>query len=398
MDVKVVWCKTDQLKLGPSFLDVYTTHPLGPACFVRLTKPRDMSGVVPTRVPYDCLVIDAYKVYVNEEGRSVYNHCGSAYLCSVDFTTLNKTSRRVALKHENGSSGNGTVVVTVGVEPSAIQPFPSETAVRNRSSRLVARAKTWQLVKPIDKDLTEVHIPKFACPFPWLPGFFFGVQRPTAFETELLFDRALRVCARRRCWDADEVATRGGHDMRILTAEALAAIPNCCVYNADVNVGDSGNIQQIDRFSADERVLMNGDCEDGARTLSSLAWSLRHGAYTSPLVVAAQTAVRSYVVAQMFGDVALPEDPSNDAYKTGRYYAHSFNMFLPVAWVQGALKRGGDTAVLADPVPAEVVETLTQDGISTEDPDAEKPTHVWPSGRPACHGLTGACGRSTPSG
>ena len=126
INVKIEWQETDQLKLGPSFIDCYTTHPVGPACFTRLTKPRGMAGVVPTEVPYDCLIVDSYKLYVNEEGRTVYNHCGSAYLCFVDFT--GNTSRRVSLKHENGTSGNGTVVVTVSATPSAVQPFPCDTS------------------------------------------------------------------------------------------------------------------------------------------------------------------------------------------------------------------------------------------------------------------------------
>jgi hypothetical protein len=112
-----------------------------------------------------------------------------------------------------------------------------------------------------------------------------------------------------------------------------------------------------------------------AREVLNLAWSLRTGRWSSPLVQAAQKALSYYVVAEHFSAVALEASASNSVYSTGTMYAHGFVMFLPKKWVAGALKRGGGEARLASSSSLEDAETLTQDGISLFDARATTPTH-----------------------
>ena len=187
------------------------------------------------------------------------------------------------------------------------------------STALVARATAWQGLKPIDPDLTNVHIPTYAAQFPHLPGFFFAVQQPVALESELLFERLLKSCARRRGWDVHVIATAGSDQMDILMAESLAELPNCCTYNADAVYDDDGAVTYLEWFNSAARVLLNGDCEDMSRMICTLAGSLRKGTFKSELVLAAQKSLRRYIVVDMFADVALAVDPSNQKYAAGRF-------------------------------------------------------------------------------
>lgn len=120
---------------------------------------------------------------------------------------------KARLRHNNESAGVGSTVTTVSAGPNRGQPLPGDANVMSLTSRTMARAKTWQNFRPINKHLSEVHIPNIACPSPW-PGVWFRVQRPVAFESELLVERALRAVARRGCWGADVVAAKGGQNTR----------------------------------------------------------------------------------------------------------------------------------------------------------------------------------------
>ena len=282
------------------------------------------------------------------------------------------------LTNEDGSpAAAGTLTVVLkDTKPSALELFPVSAKMRHMSDALVSRAKVWyQSRTPLDKDLADVHVPRFPSRWSSLPGFFFAVQTPVANESEMLFTRLLRASCRRR--GLNRVPVDDARLMDLVTAEALAALPNSNVYNADVNIDSRGNATSIDRFSDDERVLRNGDCEDMAAEVRNLAWSLRTGTWSTDEVRAAQRSVRRYIVAETFGAVALPPDPANDPYKSGRFFAHAFVMFLPASWVAKALQNGGGHAALnmdlVDLDPAARV--LTQDGISLFDADALATTH-----------------------
>jgi len=362
-------------------VDAYTTHALSP-WFARAECPcEDFIALdVPTEPAYDSLAFECFCTITNEEGRQTKTPCGAVFLVASDFKQSKmQYVARAMLKNEDGSAGAGQLVVIAPTPPSATELYPCSKNVVTTTEKIVERSKKWYKTrKPIDPDLANVHVPRLPSFWCRLPGFFFSVQTPVEHETEQFFVNVLRASMRRRNLQQSDVLS-DARLMDIVTAEALAALPNSNVYNADVDVdlANENKLTNIDRFSNDERIFKCGDCEDMAAEVRLLAYSLRKGNWNTEIVRAAQRSVRRYVVGETFGAVALPPDPANDPYKAGRFFAHAFVLFLPVHFVAEALARGGDTARLVD-AAVDVdpqARTLTQDGISLFDADALHPTH-----------------------
>ena len=370
---------TDDPPEEESFVDVYTTSPVKPF-FKRTPVGFDKVTIeVPTRDVYDCLIVEGYCKYTSEENRRLYTRAGVATVTASDVTSSNTCI--VSLLNQDGSRGLATLKIKfLDQTPKIKQAYPLIKEVVSESTKIVEQASRWYKLKsPINKELLFCHTPKWASRYSHLPGFFFAVQKPAGSEEELFFDRALRITARRR-----NITDASKADMCTLMAETLAAIPNCSVYNADVMVNRYGKERRaVDTFSADERTLHNGDCEDMAREILNLHYSLVHGTWNTPLVRAAQAAAKRYVCGQQFAAVKLDvanNDPKLKVYSTGgKLYAHSFVIFMPARWVAEALQNGGGEAVLGPSVDGDTVanddKCLVQDGISLFDPDVEHPNH-----------------------
>jgi hypothetical protein len=146
-------------------------------------------------------------------------------------------------------------------------------------------------------------------------------------------------------WDA-------GPEAPDVVAQALAAVPNCFVYNEDAKVDpDTGGPVADEAFYGDARTIQNGDCEDMAHEIINLAWALRKGSWTPGGIVArAQAVLANYVVVEVFAGVLMDGNPANERYlvrKGSRMFAHAFAMLLPVPWLRAALAAGGGEAQLA---------------------------------------------------
>jgi len=355
------------------FVDVHTTEPVAPFVLripLRDVLAGDVTRTVPSNPRYECLVFHAFVYCVNAEGRTVPNRCGTA--CAARGCT------EVRLVNYDGSPALGSLQFTVSVQPWVDVPYPLTERVKARSAQIVAASKTWYArgKQAVSKELDCVHVPTLACPFPHLPGCFFTVQTPEAPEREALFESLLRAAAGRRGVDPD--GNLGFHEMCLLTAEALAAFPNCMVYNADTKLLEKRRLQQgrlimIEAFCADPRTVLCGDCDDMAREVLNVAHSLKTLKNArSRLVRAAQEALSHYAVAEVLGAVALDADPRNRDYSTGTLYAHAFVMFLPLQWLSTSLR---ECSLAKPPADGIVPDVLTQDGIALFDPEARRATN-----------------------
>lgn len=377
------------------FIDIFTTHP-SPlhldsgqhAWAVRLEF--DENGafdktpvLVPTEAEFDCLCMSAFVYYTNSTGRYVPNHCGYAYVCSGDYGNNRWTAVFHNSQLDSSTAGFALAFRLSGGAPSLKVPYPQWGEVkalcgtppdadrRTPGTGLVGRACEWYTSRPpLVRDLVNVHVPALPCPFPWLPGFFFGTLRPVGSEDERLFQRALNAAAARRRWVmADALA---GPDAAVVVVEALAAIPNCFVYNEDCLINPrSGKAAADEAFYADARTIGNGDCEDAAHELVNAAYSLRTGSWTSDAVRRAQQVLLSYVVAEQMAGVNMDGSGSDvDRYRalpgdaSCHIFAHAFVLFLPAAWAARALRLGGSGAHLAPWVSSAPTETLAADGIA----------------------------------
>jgi hypothetical protein len=364
------------------FIDVFSTSAAAP-WFSRLhfeggRVAEGAPALVPTDGDPECLVLQAYVYYRSSMNRWVPNHCGYAYVCRGDVDADGRCTVRFA--HKANAKGGGDEVKAPalgefsfrlsGGGPTAERPFPETPRARALCEALEARATAWYSKPnvPLKEDLKNVHIPQLPCPFSWLPGFAFAAQAPAAAEDERLFERALRVAADRRRWPVEVLLDEDRPtDACVLVAEALAAIPNCMVYNEDCLVDPAHKKAPVpdEAFYADPRTIGNGDCEDMAHEVVNLACSLRKGSWRGALVRRAQALLGRYVVAEMFAGVFMAGSKDVERYKVdpnSKLFAHAFVMFLPATWVQGALERGGGAARLSGRFHA--APTLVQDGIT----------------------------------
>jgi hypothetical protein len=371
-----------------SFLRIWTTHPVNPLYTTVFCNTIDEKAVVqiPTKPTYDALVIEFFELYESHETRIIYNHAGSAFLCATDFIK-NSNTARVQLLNENNEAA-ASLVVSVTIKPVATVLYPLTDEVCQMSTACVKDASSWYInstkkLAPLVDALKTVHLPRFACRFDKLPGYFFAVQLPTADESEVLFIRALTIASERRGHAVLEIINNVPQ-YAVVVVEALAAIPNSFAYNADVRLNENREPFIIERFSADARLLRNGDCEDLAREVITLAHSLRNGVYTAPVVCAAQAIMRQYVACEMFSAIQMEGelDTSNkkniQAYSLGNsLFAHAHNVFIPANFMQAALKRAGSDVELKTGISQVTpnLEVLAVDGITPFDARPFRKTH-----------------------
>jgi hypothetical protein len=305
--------------------------------------------------------------------RTLPNHCGYAYVCAGDRDATGVWTAKFAYSQEDSDTASPTMVLKFsmsGSEPTATVPFPE--TVKDACKDMSARSTKWyQARQPLIPDLKNVHVPTLPCPFPWMPGFAFAAMRPIASEHQDVFRRALDVAAARRRWVLAE-RMRDDADASVLVVEALAAIPNCFVYNEDCRIDRRTGLPTADEaFYADERTIGNGDCEDAAHALVNAAYSWRNGSWSDPFVARGQRLLKRYVVAEQLSGVNMDGAGADvDRYKADpgnpdcHIFAHAFVLFLPAAWVAQALQLGGSGARLADGVDTTAEETLAADGIA----------------------------------
>jgi hypothetical protein len=341
---------------------------------------------VPTAADYTCLSFYAYVYFTPESGAEVLNFCGSARVVGAGtkavFTLADGAQKNAlgtltfdrpgeAARYGAGPGEGGAGAVA----------YPELESTKTLMEQLIGRSTAWyKQTEPLTPALRQVHVPKYPCQFK-LPGFAFAAQAPVDFEPEGLFERALYAAARRRGWPREGLAARlrsSQADANILMAESLAAIVNCCSYNEDCVVDEiNGKPIFTEAFDASMRAILSGDCEDMAREVANLAWSLRFGTYRSELVRLAQRALSFYVVVELFGlEIIDPNmlDKSLEKYEAAPgspLLAHAFVVFLPAAYVKTAL-RGKARLAHEPPGPAE---TLVQDGVCLTDPQPLAPTH-----------------------
>ncbi len=367
MRVTVLDIRPSGAAFSKGFLEVYTTHPVSPWVvhinFDSSTRfPFNVD--VPTQLPFDCLMVNVYVYYTSRLGRSVPNHLGCAFISSSPGTVV----ARFRSEDGHGDAPFGTV--KLGFTHSG-RCLLDETAFSETCKAIKHRSKQWYHAnEPIEDDLAEIHVPAYPCAFPFLAGFFFAVQHPVDAEQEVLFSRALTAAARRRGWVLLD-AMRKKDTACILTAESLGLIVNCNVYNEDCRLDPAGGaVVPNEMFLTDARTLGNGDCEDEAREMCTLAFSLRAGSFASEAVRMAQQALSYYVVSQAFGTVPADGESTNQQYVVsgGRYMAHSFVLFLPVKDVVRMLEAGGGDATFTGFQPGEApAGLLVQDGIALFD-------------------------------
>jgi hypothetical protein len=387
-----LFTQPDAYRDHQSVVHVYTTRSAAPHFVTVDTRKIPCVVEIPTTFPYDNLCIEHYVSYLNEENFTLLNRAGVAILGNRDF---NKKGSSVAFKKDDGGdAGIGRVTLRIADDahlPSGTCAYACTPECHELCATIRHRACNWyKTLEPIDPEISKVHVPELPCFVPKLPGFFFMVKRPTDFEDERFFTNALSIAAARRdlgdadlealaasVWAAREerVAPDGFMKLASIVVEALSIASNLMPYNADVELNSRASYRAVDRFSSDARVNKNGDCEDEAREVLNLTYSLQVGTYYSPLVVAAQFVCRCYLATQQFGAVELGSDPSLAVYSTGgRLFAHSFVIFLPAGYVAASVQDATLESYMQNPYESGV-ETLTTDGISLFDPKPMHPDH-----------------------
>lgn len=376
-----------------SVLHLYTTAPSAPY-FLRVnTRNVPCTLEIPSTLPYDNLCVEHYSSYLNEENFKVLNHAGVAVLSAKHFSKSGVAT--VTLQKDSGTATQFSITLRVTAPtdaPTSQCVYPCTHDCQRLSDEIMNRSTQWyRTMAPINSEITKVHVPTLPCFVPKLPGFFFMVRRPQDYEPEKFFSNALRIAARRRdmsytdlqtlaatVWAERQarVASPAFRQLARIVVEALSVAPNMMPYNADVELTGGNTHVPVERFSSDSRVNKTGDCEDQAREILNVAYSLQCATYTSPLVLAAQSVCRCYVATQQFGAVRLgANDPSIAPYSTGgELFAHSFVIFQPAGFVAASMQDATLEPYL-DGHHESGVEMLATDGIALFDPNPLTPTH-----------------------
>jgi len=367
-------------------VDIFTDSPVAP-WVVRVPIdgiPAEVS--VPTTDGYECLLFAAFVEVRDDSGGALLTACGTARVTDWSARSVTFTSAKGSPRNALGTLEFEILGAPPPARSRAALPYPERPATRALMQALIDRTGAWYAspLTPLVPELANVHVPKFPCQY-LLPGFAFAAQTPVAFEPEQLFLNALKAAARRRGWDEPERRAReSAADAAVLAAECLAAVTNSCVYNEDEEVDEAtGKPKFTEAFDPDARAVLSGDCEDWAREVLNLAWSLTKGTYTSELVRLAQSALRGYVPVELFGLVNMDPEMRDEslrkyaAMKGSPLLAHAFVLFLPKDFVRRALTGGARLAGDAEGGAASsgAAGVLVQDGISLTDPHPFEPTH-----------------------
>lgn len=301
-----------------------------------------------------------------DEGRSAYQRVGHAVLSHVvsgDVGLFDDTGRvEVARVRLTVLSGTRLVVPAAPTHaPAPAKPWWRE----------------WQACHPA---LDSVHVDELQnFEYPRLPGFAFSWWTTAEPESEAFFQRAGLICLARRGWDVD--ALDDVQRAAIIVAEAGQFVPGCHVYTQDVEF-EAGTRAGIDRFSADMRVTLTGDCEDYAHDNALFWYELRRlPPLTSQVVRRMQVAARCYLGLEVLGGVNMRLSGSNAPYAMESVgnadgvgvCAHAFNLLIPC---DAALKMADrrlqlDNLAVARPG----LRVLVADSTRTNDVDYLCPTY-----------------------
>jgi hypothetical protein len=139
--------------------------------------------VVPTQIPYDCLVICLYQRFVSEEGRHIFNREGVAFVTAEKVASGGK--KTTAILYDEDGCKTGSIDLTCSVHPKSQILYPDSEKVKSLCNSAVSDASTWfNTLKPITEDLECVHVLRYACRFHHMPGYWFAVQLPDEDENE----------------------------------------------------------------------------------------------------------------------------------------------------------------------------------------------------------------------
>ena len=359
MLVSINWKRNSDQK---GFLHVFTNNPKDP-WFVSVDSFPANNVEVPTNTPYDALIIYAFEHRVTEEGRNVANHAGTVTVSAADIDRAGKAT--VHLKYDDGlEPPDAELQISFHDDLPQGDDFPDSADMKRTYEELVNQAKTWiKKYPPLVKDLQDLSVFHYLNRYPKMPACFFGIQKTVKAEHEALFLSAIAIALNRRGESMQDFMVSDTF-ASVITGEALAAITNCQVYNADTELLSGGGKKEIDEFSADERVLGNGDCEDYSHEICMLACSLKHGNYTHKVVLRAQAIMKQYTILLTLGEVSMDDnDPNLKRYQAGDYFAHAFIILvqkLPPA-------RGVEPVKINPDGFDKKMKNLAEDGISLFD-------------------------------
>jgi len=357
MLVSIDWKRISDTR---GYLHVFTTDPAEP-WFVSVDSFPARDVEVPTHAPYDALIIFAFEHRVTEEGRTVPNHAGTVTVSAAD---VRRGEAVVHLKYDDGlEPPDAEIRITFHHDLPEGDDFPDSADMKRTYEELVNQAKTWlKKYPPLVKDLEDLSVLRYLNRYPKMPACFFGIQKTVGYEHQDLFLRAITIALNRRGESMQDFLVSDTF-ASVITAEALAAITNCQVYNADTELLPGRN-KEIDEFSADERVLGNADCEDMSHEICMLAYNLKHGDYTHPVVVRAQEIIKQYTVLLTLGEVSMDDtDPNLKRYQAGNYFAHAFVILVQTL----PPLRGTEPVRINTNISYKKLENLAQDGISLFD-------------------------------
>ena len=409
MDIEIVYVVRHHGVQGDDpVLHFWTDAPVAPYWAVAGSQRQTIT--VPTKSDAQTLLVSQYVWVTSDEGRKVRTHCGDAAVQRGDFNVDGESS--VTLLNEQGDDmGLVKFRITNGYQLMAGKAFHiNSPETKRRCAEIMERSSVWHNSKAgglaaYDSELENVYIKYLPGMYPHLPGWFFAVHRTTGSEDESFILNALTCAARRRCITpaqlgamADKVVSvfrqpsQTYHTppveavtMAHVVVEAAQMVANFIPYETDQTFFN-GDAETIDHFDTGARVHRSGDCEDLAREIITLLDSVRAGPapqteWASPVVLAAQIVLRTYVAMEVLGAVALKPDKSLSAFSVGKgksCFAHAWVMLVSTKRFEHMLLRSKSLELDAwalDPWVSSSLPTLTADGVRINDVNA--PTPSW---------------------
>jgi len=334
-------------------LHMYGTDSIAPF-FVVAEHP----GLFTVPIAKPCtLCFQLFTLQRTDEGRFSYQRTGHAFLSS--------PMRRIDLLADDGTTIIGGVTLNIHT-PAMLAPL--RTLLPMMGTSVCGQwANEYHACHP---ELEQIHLDKLQNLIqPSLPGFCFSLIQPLEPEDEILFERAARVCMKRR-----GLASLDSEDdtAAIIMAETLQCIVAFSSYTQDIEFVGKKRVA-VDRFSADMRICGDGDCEDYAHEIMVLWKALRRIKCKTPLVQRLQQAARQYVCLEILGAINLPYDPRLEVYSTGTMYAHAFNVMFPVSTLSKYLADSLQLDNLC--APNTCTQIFTLDGTRNNDPCYISPSY-----------------------
>jgi hypothetical protein len=306
---------------------------------------------VPTNNDAQTLLISQYVWVDSDEERRVRTHCGNAVVQRSDFSVDGEAS--VTLVNTRGDDmGIVKFRITNGYQLMAGKTFHiNSPETKQRCEEMMERSSVWHDSKSgglnaYDPEIELVYIKYLPGMYQHLPGWFFAMHRSTGAEDESFLNNALVCAARRRCINESQLLDLASKvvdifrkpmqtyhappqealTMAYIALEAAQLVSNFIPYETD-QLFYNGQAETIDEFDTGARVSRSGDCEDLAREMITMLDSMRSGPssspktkkeWSSPLVLAAQFVLRTYVTMEVLGAVALKPEKSLSAFSVGK--------------------------------------------------------------------------------